>query len=270
MRLLIIAVFVLALGIVAGFVPLYLFNQVSRFLGLSGISLQDPNPATYSTAERLAHWIAGIRMYLTHPILGVGIGNYPDAYPQYFVAIFVNSLGQAHNYYINIAAETGTIGLLIYLFFVIALLVAGGRAVRQVCQRQAEFRKDLPHTSERIQAPLSRQDKLLLLVRPRRFLQYYRLPACFEVAGRLTNDRALAIGLMAALVTIGVHNLVDDLYDHGLTNLMALLVIALIALGRVTSRVVPESLQISPAPDDETPKAPAPTPELVELTTPAD
>jgi hypothetical protein len=75
---------------------------------------------------------------------------------------------------------------------------------------------------------------------------------------------------MAALVTIGVHNLVDDLYDHGLTNLMALLVIALIALGRVTSRVVPESLQISPAPDDETPKAPAPTPELVELTTPAD
>jgi hypothetical protein len=40
---------------------------------------------------------------------------------------------------------------------------------------------------------------------------------------------------MAAVITICVHNLVDDLYDHSLTNLMALLLIALISLGRVTS-----------------------------------
>lgn len=270
MRIIIVAVFLLVLGMVAGVIPLYLFDQVNHFLGLSGISLQDPTPATFSTAERLAHWIAGINMYLTHPILGVGIGNYPDAYSQYSVTIFVNSLGQAHNYYINIAAETGTIGLAIYVFFVGALLVAGGRAVRQVCQRRAESRKGLRRSRERIKTPLGRRDKLFLLGHPLRFLQHYRQQERCEVAGKLTNDRALAIGLMAALVTICVHNLVDDLYDHSLTNLMALLVIALIALGRVTSRVALESRQITSVPIDRTPRAPTPTPELIGLTTQSD
>ncbi|HVU69839.1 MAG TPA: O-antigen ligase family protein [Ktedonobacteraceae bacterium] len=260
LRILLAVIFALLLGMVSGIIPLYLFDQVNHFLGLTGISLQDPTPATYSTAERLAHWIAGINMYLTHPVLGVGIGNYPDAYASYYVTIFVNSLGQAHNYYINIAAETGTLGLVIYLFFVISLLVAGSRAVRQVCVRRAESRKDLPRLSKRIQAPLSRHDKLMLLVRPARFLQHYRRQERFEVAGRLTNDRALAIGLLASLVTICVHNLVDDLYDHSLTNLMALLLISLIALGKVTSRVTFTPSHGASAPADREEPAPVLTP----------
>lgn len=235
MRIVIVGLFVIIEGMVAGIIPLYLFNQVNHFLGLTGISLTAPNPADYSTAERLAHWIAGINMYLAHPILGVGIGNYPDAYAHYYITIFVNSLGQAHNYYINIAAETGTIGLVVYLIFVIAMLVAGGRAVRKVSQRRAQARAGMPHVKERVKAPLGRREKLALLLRPARFLQHYRRQERFEIAGRLTNDRALAIGLMASLITICVHNLVDDLYDHSLTNLMALLLIALLALGRVTA-----------------------------------
>lgn len=267
MRMIIVALFTLVLGMVSGLIPLYLFNQVNQFLGLSGISLQDPTPATYSTAERLAHWIAGINMYLSHPVLGVGIGNYPDAYPNYYVTIFVNSLGQAHNYYINIAAETGTIGLVIYLFFIVALLVAGSRAVRQVCQIRAASRQGLPPLNERIKAPLSRRDKLLLLVRPARFLRHYRRQERFELAGQLTNDRALAIGLLASLVTICVHNLVDDLYDHSLTNLIALLLISLIALGKVTARVTLDNEQSMPAPDTSKLKAPAsaPAPASVKL-----
>lgn len=235
MRVIIVGLFVLVEGMVAGIIPLYLFNQANQFLGLTGISLLDPTPANYSTAERLAHWIAGINMYLSHPVLGVGIGNYPDAYPHYYVTIFVNSLGQAHNYYINIAAETGTIGLVIYLFFVGSMLVAGGSAVCQVCKRRAQAMQQVPRTREPIQAPLSRHEKLALLLHPHRFLQHYRGHELCEALGKLTNDRALAIGLTASLITICVHNLVDDLYDHSLTNLMALLLIALICLGRVTS-----------------------------------
>ncbi len=246
MRMLIVVIFTLVLGVVSGLIPLYLFDQVNHFLGLNGISLQDPSPADYSTAERLAHWLAGINMYLAHPLLGVGIGNYPDAYPNYYVTIFVNSLGQAHNYYINIAAETGTIGLVIYLFFIASMLIAGGAAVRQVCQRRAESRQNLPAQQEHVPAPLSKQDKLQLLARPARFLQHYRRSEDVEKAGRLTNDRALAIGLLASLVTICVHNLVDDLYDHSLTNLMALLLIALIALGKVTARTATENEQPVP------------------------
>jgi hypothetical protein len=52
----------------------------------------------------------------------------------------------------------------------------------------------------------------------------------------LKNDRALAIGLLAALISVCVHNLVDDLYVHSLTNLIALLLIALIRLEGVTTK----------------------------------
>ncbi len=257
MRIGMIALLVVAGGIVSGAIPLYLFDQVNHFLGLSGISLIDPTPQDFSTAERLAHWIAGIHMYQAHPLLGVGIGNYPDAYPAYHVTLFVNSLGQAHNYYINIAAETGTVGLVAYLFFVASMLIAGGYALYQVSKRRKLSKAGLPCVKERRPAPLGKRNRLLLLLRPARFLHYYRRQERFELFGRLTNDRALAIGLMAALITICVHNLVDDLYDHSLTNLMALLLIALIRLGRVTSNVSVEDDQERPLAPDK----PMPVPE---------
>lgn len=254
MRLVIIAIFTLALAIVSGLLPLSLFEKLYSFLGLTGISLQSPNPADYSTAERLAHWIAGINMYLAHPVLGVGIGNYPDAYPNYFVSIFVNSLGQAHNYYINIAAETGTIGLTIYLFFVAAMLIAGSHAVHRVCLDRLHARQNLPSQPEYIPAPLGKRAKLQILAHPSRFLQHYRRAEHYELVGRLTNDRALAIGLLASLVTICVHNLVDDLYDHSLTNLMALLLISLLALGKITAHTAQDNYQkASHAHSDEAP-----------------
>ncbi len=243
MRLVAVGIFLLIAGLLSGVIPLYLFGQVERFLGLVHINLMEPNTQDFSTAERLAHWIAGINMYLTHPILGVGIGNYPDAYPHYFISTFVTSLGHAHNYYINIAAETGTIGLVIYLFFTIAIIVAGSSAIRQVCIRRAHLKKQLPPLKERIPAPLERREKLRLFLHPRRFIRHYRRQARFEMLGQLTNDRALAIGLMAALLTVFVHNLVDDLYVHSLTNLLALLLIALIRLGNIPAPMSSESSQ---------------------------
>ena len=65
-------------------------------------------------------------------------------------------------------------------------------------------------------------------------MEHYRRQERFEIVGMLANDRALAIGLFAALLTVCVHNLVDDLYVHSLTGLIALLLIALNRLERVT------------------------------------
>ncbi len=243
MRFVLVGLFLLVEGLLTGLIPLYLFGQVERFLGLVNINLLEPNTQDFSTAERLAHWIAGINMYRTHPILGVGIGNYPDAYPHYFISTFVNSLGHAHNYYINIAAETGTIGLVVYLFFLTAIIVASSSAVQQICNRRGQLKKQLPHLKERIQAPLEKREKLRLFLHPARFISHYRRQARFEVLGQLTNDRALAIGLMAALITVYVHNLVDNLYVHSLTNLLALLLIALIRLGKITAQEPFESSQ---------------------------
>jgi O-antigen ligase len=93
--------------------------------------------ANYSTLERLAQWAAGINMFLAHPILGVGAGNYSEAYPQYSVVCWPNSLGHAHNYYINAAAETGAIGLVAFLALTIAMIFVGWRATQMLLRNDA-------------------------------------------------------------------------------------------------------------------------------------
>ncbi len=237
MRVLIIALLGFFEALLAGWIPLHIFNPVLHFLGLVQISLTQPSSQDYSTAERLAHWIAGLHMFLDHPILGVGIGNYADAYPQYFITIFVDPLGHAHNYYINIAAETGFIGLTAYVLFLFAMFVAGVTALRHINKKYEQAKMQEPEAQPVIEAPLGSRNKLKLLLRPLSLAQYYCRQKQDAIAAMLTNDRALAIGLLAALITVSVHNLVDDLYVHSLTTLIALLLIALIRLEWVTPGV---------------------------------
>jgi O-antigen ligase len=237
MRVLIVLFLGIFAALLAGWIPVSAFNPVLRFLGVAQISLTNPSNQDYSTAERLAHWIAGLHMFMDHPVLGVGIGNYPDAYPNYFITIFTTSLGHAHNYYINIAAETGSIGLIAFLLFLLAVFVAGGHSLREINKKLRLAKTQIPQTQTVIQAPVGRHNKLHLLLHPLILIQYYREQGQFAIVGQLTNDRALAIGLLAALIAICTHNLVDDLFVHSLTNLIALLLIALIRLERVTPDV---------------------------------
>jgi O-antigen ligase len=209
-----IGVLVIIAAYLAGIVPQHYLNPILLILGLTQISFTSPSPADYSTAERLAHWFAGIQMFVTHPLTGVGIGNYPIAYPKYFITIFVNSLGHAHNYYINTAAETGIIGLIAFLLFLLAVFVAGTRSYRAIQRRYLLLKQQRAHPHTGISE-----------------LAAWR---SFISMRQLTNDRALAIGLLAALLTVCIHNLVDDLYVHAMTILFALLLIALIRLEEVT------------------------------------
>lgn len=71
--------------------------------------------ANYAIVERLAHWQAAIRMIESHPWLGVGAGNYAVAYPDYRLINWVEPLGHAHNFYLNVFAETGMIGFTTYI-----------------------------------------------------------------------------------------------------------------------------------------------------------
>jgi O-antigen ligase len=67
--------------------------------------------------------------------LGVGIGNYSAAYPRYHPRGWYASLDHAHNYYINIAAEAGVVGLLAYTFLIGTALWYCFAALRQVTGR---------------------------------------------------------------------------------------------------------------------------------------
>ena len=89
-----------------GFVP-YL-----RLFDVRDVRVTDAN---FAIVERMAHWQAGWQMWTEHPWRGVGIGNYEVLYPAYYIPPWEEPLGHAHNYYLNIAAETGLIGLLAYL-----------------------------------------------------------------------------------------------------------------------------------------------------------
>ena len=94
-------------------------------LDVGNVEVTDEN---FATVERLAHWQAALGMWRDHPWLGVGIGNYTAAYPQYALPRWGDPLGHAHNYYLNIAAEAGLLGLVAYLLFLATALWQAWRA----------------------------------------------------------------------------------------------------------------------------------------------
>lgn len=75
----------------------------------------DITPENYAVVERLAHWQAALNMARANPLLGVGMGNYEIAYPAYRLINWKFPLGHAHNYYLNVFAEAGIIGLSCYV-----------------------------------------------------------------------------------------------------------------------------------------------------------
>ncbi len=73
------------------------------------------NDANYALIERQAHWQAALNMLTAQPWTGVGFSNYQPVYEQYRLLNWPMPLGHAHNIYLNVAAETGVIGLGLYL-----------------------------------------------------------------------------------------------------------------------------------------------------------
>lgn len=89
------------------------FEELFAITDVRGVQITTEN---YAVIERLAHWQAATEMARYHPF-GVGIGNYESAYASYRLINWVDSLGHAHNYYLNLLAEVGILGLIAYLIF---------------------------------------------------------------------------------------------------------------------------------------------------------
>jgi O-antigen ligase len=73
-----------------------------------------------SNARRIEIWKASIRSIIKHPLLGVGIGNFPVVVGESLTQAKAGS--SAHNLYLNIAAETGILSLVFALWFLLLLL----------------------------------------------------------------------------------------------------------------------------------------------------
>jgi O-antigen ligase len=88
------------------------FAEYVQFEDVRGVGINDAN---YAVIERLAHWQAALEMWRYDFWTGVGFGCYEPAYRGFGLINWRTPLGHAHNYYLNIAAETGLIGLAAYI-----------------------------------------------------------------------------------------------------------------------------------------------------------
>jgi O-antigen ligase len=131
----IVAILLGGLAAAYNLIPSGPVDRALSAVGLGNVSFGHVTNANFSAVERAAHWLAGVRMFASHPLLGVGIGNYSAAYPRYHPRGWYASLDHAHNYYINIAAEAGVVGLLAYTFLIGTALWYCFAALRQVTSR---------------------------------------------------------------------------------------------------------------------------------------
>jgi|HubBroStandDraft_2_1064218.scaffolds.fasta_scaffold03753_2 O-antigen ligase len=81
-----------------------------------------------SNKLRLAIWDAGRRMFLDHPILGVGAGQFSTAYGTVYSGKFHTAWMQPHNLLLQVTCELGLVGLFIFGSFVKQI----GKAIREV------------------------------------------------------------------------------------------------------------------------------------------
>ena len=77
------------------------------------------NPDEVYGLERIYYYLTALQLFSTHPLLGVGAGNY-----QFFDRSYEGEAagGIAHNQFLTTAAETGLLGLVMFLWLVLAIL----------------------------------------------------------------------------------------------------------------------------------------------------
>ncbi len=113
-------------ALISGVIPASVQARIGDFTadlsGFQDVRGQVITAANYAVLERLAHWQAGLAMADAHPWLGVGFGAYEAAYPDYRLMNWPFPLGHAHNYYINLLAETGIVGASGYIVAWIAIV----------------------------------------------------------------------------------------------------------------------------------------------------
>ncbi|MFN8108246.1 MAG: O-antigen ligase family protein [Thermoleophilia bacterium] len=114
---------------IAAVVALASSSSASRFTDLQGL-FNPKTAADGSITGRLSENLAALQMWQDRPVLGVGADQYPINYSRYAQKIGLDSrVGRfAHNSYLQMAAESGTLGLGAFLGMLITGFVTARRA----------------------------------------------------------------------------------------------------------------------------------------------
>jgi len=73
---------------------------------------------------RFGYWGAALKMIADHPLLGVGLDNFGDRYSEYKLPTG-REVKRAHNNYVQLAAEMGIPGLVVFCLLWVGLVSAG-------------------------------------------------------------------------------------------------------------------------------------------------
>jgi len=133
--LLAVALLVVGLGLfTTGVLPSSVTARLTSFVrdfrlgDVRGVAISDAN---YALIERMAHWQAALSMFRHNLWIGVGFGGFDPVYSRFALINWPIALGHAHNVYLNLAAETGLIGLVAYLCLWIVIVGQTWRVTRR-------------------------------------------------------------------------------------------------------------------------------------------
>ena len=87
--------------------------------------------ATRSNRERVLVWKSAVHMVQDHPVTGVGLGQFREKYSQYQSNETELTVVHVHSNYLQVAAETGLVGLAGLLFFIGYYLVTSLKNYRK-------------------------------------------------------------------------------------------------------------------------------------------
>jgi hypothetical protein len=123
--------------------------RVSSIGGVSLLGKQDATVAPDGAIKgRATEMLAALAVYLDHPFIGVGPGQYVPFYSEKYQLLDELSFRhlprprEAHNLYVSIGAETGSAGLLVF-FLIMGTLFVGLRWARRFWVPRSRRRADL-------------------------------------------------------------------------------------------------------------------------------
>jgi len=104
------------------------YSILEHIPNVSGYSLTQIEEGP-STVQRLELYSSAILLFLQNPLLGVGTGGFPGGYP--------------HNIFLEVAAENGIFGLLLFICFLFSVIQKGFRYIILYLPKLDEYSKNV-------------------------------------------------------------------------------------------------------------------------------
>jgi O-antigen ligase len=141
------AALAVVVALIAVLVPSNLWYRIGTIRDVDEASATSEVESESSTAQRLEIWKVASSIAVEHPLLGVGLGAYPQVHFQYAQRPQFNPTAwghrDAHSTYLRIASELGVVGLVLFCAIVVVTFQSAERARRIASRAQPRYAAQL-------------------------------------------------------------------------------------------------------------------------------